>query len=202
MPDTLRMLSGIYNNYHLSIPTLFAFDGMDKAGTAAEGVTQEVTLLYREHHRWLGGWLRGKVGNGADADDLMQDTFIKVLRAHAQAQGQLQLRTPRAYLATIASRLVINFHRRRSLEQAYLEVLASMPESQVPSLETQAMMMEALLEIDQMLDGLGAKVKQAFLLAQCEELSYHQIAARLGISERTVRNYLAKAMAHCCLMLP
>lgn len=162
----------------------------------------ELTSLYREHHRWLSAWLRGKVGNGADADDLMQDTFIRVLCAHAQTGDGLQLRAPRSYLATIAGRLVINLHRRRSLERAYLEVLAHLPREDVPSLETQALMMEALMEIDQMLDGLGSKVKQAFILAQCEELSHAQIAARLKVSDRTVRNYLAKAMAHCCLMLP
>lgn len=175
---------------------------MGKAGMAAQNAAGEVSSLYREHHRWLGGWLRGKVGNGDDADDLVQDTFIRVLCAHAQAEGGLQLRSPRSYLATIASRLVINLHRRRSLERAYLEVLAGMPTGDVPSLETQAVMMEALIELDQMLDGLGSKVKQAFLLAQLEELSHAQIAARLKVSDRTVRHYLAKAMAHCCLMLP
>ncbi len=175
---------------------------MGKAGMAAQNAAGEVSSLYRDHHRWLGGWLRGKVGNGADADDLMQDTFIRVLRAHTEAEGGLQLRAPRSYLATIAGRLVINFHRRRSLEQAYLEVLATLPVADVPSLETQALMMEALMEIDQMLDGLGGKVKQAFIMAQFEELPHAQIAARLKVSERTVRHYIAKAMTHCCLMLP
>ncbi|MNF10559.1 putative RNA polymerase sigma factor FecI [compost metagenome] len=58
------------------------------------------------------------------------------------------------------------------------------------------------MEIDRMLDGLGAKVKCTFLLAQLDGLTYAQIAERQGISLRTVNNHMARAMEHCCLMLP
>ena len=71
----------------------------------------------------------------------------------------------------------------------------------MPCLETQALFKEALLEIDRLLDGLGPRVKKVFILAQFEELTYAEIARRLGLSLRTVNNYMAKAMAHCCLML-
>jgi RNA polymerase sigma-70 factor (ECF subfamily) len=112
----------------------------------------------------------------------------------------LEIREPRPYLSMIAKGLLIDLFRRRSLEQAYLEALAAMPELQQPSLEEQAILLQALVEIDRMLQGLGAKVKQAFILSQFEGLTYPQIAERLGISSRTVNNYMAKAMEHCCLM--
>ncbi|VFR87901.1 RNA polymerase sigma-70 factor, ECF subfamily [plant metagenome] len=64
------------------------------------------------------------------------------------------------------------------------------------------MLRSALIEIDAMLDGLGLKVKQAFLMAQSEDLPYAEIARRLGVSRRSVDNYVARAMAHCCLLLP
>ncbi|MCV2216302.1 sigma-70 family RNA polymerase sigma factor [Thauera sp. Sel9] len=170
--------------------------GMTEAGAPA----QDVATLYHDNHRWLSAWLRARMGNKADADDLAQDTFIRVLCAHANVQ--MALREPRAYLATVAGRLMANFYRRQSIERAYLEVLATLPQDEIPSLETQALMKEALLEIDQMLDGLGIKVKQAFLLAQFEEMPYAQIAERLGVSLRTVKNYVARAMVHCCEMMP
>ncbi|MNC77743.1 putative RNA polymerase sigma factor FecI [compost metagenome] len=47
---------------------------------------------------------------------------------------------------------------------------------------------------------MGTKVKQAFILSQFDGLTYPQIAERLNISTRTVNNYMAKAMEHCCLM--
>ncbi len=50
-----------------------------------------------------------------------------------------------------------------------------------------------------MLDGLGPKVKQAFLLSQLEGLGYVDIAARLGVSVSSVKKYMAKATEHCLL---
>jgi RNA polymerase sigma-70 factor (ECF subfamily) len=100
----------------------------------------------------------------------------------------------------IAKGLLIDLFRRRSLEQSYLEALAAMPEWQQPSLEEQAILLQALMEIDRLLQGLGTKVKQAFILSQFDGLTYPQIAERLNISTRTVNNYMAKAMEHCCLM--
>lgn len=152
--------------------------------------------LYTEHHAWLQGWLRMRLGNRSDAADLAQDTFVRLLKARTA----LQIREPRHYLSTVARGLVIDLFRRRALEQSYLHWLASVPESEQPSLEDQAVIIETLSEIDRMLDGLGQTVKQTFLLSQCEGLTYAVIAERLGISVRTVNNHMAKAMEHCCLM--
>ncbi|MFK9084482.1 sigma-70 family RNA polymerase sigma factor [Pseudomonas neuropathica] len=155
-----------------------------------------VNDLYCEHHGWLNGWLRQRLGNAFDAADLAQDTFVRVIKA----RNALEIREPRPYLSMIAKGLLIDLFRRRSLEQSYLEALAAMPEWQQPSLEEQAILLQALVEIDRLLQGLGTKVKQAFILSQFDGLTYPQIAERLNISARTVNNYMAKAMEHCCLM--
>ena len=62
-------------------------------------------------------------------------------------------------------------------------------------------MVEALLRIDAMLDGLRDKVREAFLLAQLDGLGYREIGARLGVSERMVKKYMAQAMLACVLAL-
>src|SRR5690606_36756392 len=107
-----------------------------------------------------------------DAADLTQDTFIKVMLAQV---GQ-KIREPRAYLATVANRLVLDHFRRQRVERSYLEVLASLPMEDMPSLEEQAIMKEALIEIDGMLDALGPKLKQVFIMSQFEGLSYADTA--------------------------
>ena len=48
--------------------------------------------------------------------------------------------------------------------------------------------------------ALAPAVRQAFLMAQLEGLGYVEIAPRLGVSERTVKRYMAEAMAHCILL--
>ena len=155
-----------------------------------------VNDLYCEHYGWLNGWLRKRLGNAFDAADLTQDTFVRVIKA----RSALDIREPRPYLSRIAKGLLIDLIRRRSLEQAYLEALATLPEALQPSLEEQAILLQALVEIDRLLQGLGTKVKQVFMLSQFDGLTYPQIAEQLNISVRSVNNYMAKAMEHCCLM--
>ena len=138
--------------------------------------------LYRDHNSWLRGWLRHRLSNSADAADLAQDTFVRVLLA--RSSGTLQ--EPRRYLATIARGLVIDLYRRRSLEQAYLDALMARPELHAPSAETRALILDSLLAIDRMLDGLGARTRQIFLAVQLDGLSYEKAADRCGVSAQGI----------------
>ncbi|CAM3838895.1 putative RNA polymerase sigma factor FecI [Pseudomonas reidholzensis] len=155
-----------------------------------------VNKLYLEHNTWLRGWLRRRVDSPCDAADLVQDTFVKVLKA----RNAPEIREPRQFLSTVAKGLMIDLFRRRSLEQAYLDTLSHLPCNEVPDVETQAILFEALVEVDQMLAGLGARVRQVFILSQLDGCTYAQIAQQLGVSLRTVNNDMAKAMEHCCLL--
>ncbi|BEG75742.1 sigma-70 family RNA polymerase sigma factor [Achromobacter xylosoxidans] len=155
-----------------------------------------VHLLYRAHHGWLHNWLRAKLGDSFDAADLAQDTFVRVLRHRHELDA---LREPRAYLTTIAKRLVLNLHRRRSLERAYLDALATLPEARAPSPEQRLLVLETLQEIDEMLAGLPLPARQAFLMAQLEGLGHAEIAARLNVSLRSVHRYIAKGYEQCIM---
>ena len=155
-----------------------------------------LTTLYSEHHGWLYGWLRGKLGNRAEAADLAQDTFLRLLGKREAAP----LREPRGYLATIARGLLIDRYRRQALEQAYLEALAQQTEPATICAETHAIIIETLLAIDRLLDRLGARTRTIFLLAQIEELSYVEISRRLGVSLPTVKKHLVRAYTECLLL--
>jgi RNA polymerase sigma-70 factor (ECF subfamily) len=155
-----------------------------------------VHLLYRHHHGWLQNWLRAKLGNTFDAADLAQDTFVRVLRHRHELERLLE---PRAYLTTIAKRLMLNLFRRRSLEQAYLDALACLPEALAPSPEQRLIILEALNDIDDMLAGLPRPTRQAFLMAQLEGMSHAEIAARLKVSLRTVHRYIVRGYEQCIL---
>lgn len=152
-------------------------------------LSTDLDTLYRQHHGWLEGWLRRKLNDTFAAADLAQDTFVSVIHS-GQAS---EIREPRPFLATIARRLIAHRHRRQCLEDAYLEVLASLPEAVYPSPEEQLQALETLRQIDSALDGLPAQVKEAFLLAHLEELSYADIAERLGVSSSSVKQYLMRA---------
>ena len=156
-----------------------------------------VESLYLDHHSWLTGWLRRRLGCPDSAADLAQDTFIRVL----SAREPVAIIEPRAFLTTLAKRVLFNHYRRQDLERAYLETLAQMPEMLAPSEEDKAIILQTLIELDQLLDGLPRLVKRAFLLAQVDGLTYPQIAAALGISVATVKRHLHKAALRCYFAL-
>lgn len=104
---------------------------------------------------------------------------------------------PRAFLATVARRLLSNLYRRRALEQAYLDALAQLPEACHPSPEDVFLVREALAQIDRLLDGLKPRMRQILLLHRLEGLTQPAIAERLGISLSTVERDLRLAMLHC-----
>ncbi len=152
--------------------------------------------LYCDHHSWLVGMLRRKLGNGDSAADLAQDTFLRVL-ANRNVDAILR---PREYLATIARGLVTDAYRRQAIERAYLETLAARPEPVAISPETRAILLETVLAIDRMLDQLGPRTREIFLLAQFEELTYAQVGAHLGVSLTTVKKHMVRALTQCLLL--
>lgn len=147
--------------------------------------------LYRDHHSWLRVWLHKKLGCGQQAAELAQDTFLKLLLRPCNPEQ------PRAYLLTIARRLVFESWRRRDLERAWLAELAVLPAAFSPSEEERAIWLETLIAIDALLDGLSAKARRAFLLSQLEGYTYAEIAVELGVSASRVRQYMAQALTRC-----
>jgi RNA polymerase sigma-70 factor (ECF subfamily) len=120
---------------------------------------------------------------------------VRVLTARGQPPDTLA--EPRAYLTTIAQRLLANHLRRRQIERAYLDALATLPEPVAPPPDARLMVLETLVAIDRLLGGLPVVARKAFLLWRLEELTQEQIAAQLGISRTSVRRHLAAAAERC-----
>ncbi len=160
-------------------------------------VSSPLQTLYCDHHGWLHGWLRQRLGNASDAADLAHDTFLRIL-----GRGQREtLREPRAYLAAVANGLLVSHWRRRDLERAWLDTLAAHPQVVAPSPEDRALVLEALEQIARMLDGLPARCREIFLLSQLDGLTYPQISVQLGVSVNVVQKAMTRAVGHCFLVL-
>ena len=146
--------------------------------------------LFRSHYRWLCSRLQRHLGSLAHAEDIAADTFVQLL----SSPGVAPIRQPRALLTTIAQRLMYQRWRRRDRERACLgaEVV-----DETLSPEDLAQRLEALQAIDRLLDGLPGKVKATFLASQLTGLTYPQIAAELGISQRSVSSHMAHAFKRC-----
>lgn len=156
-----------------------------------------IQTLYIEHHRWLLGFLRRRLGGADHAADLAHDTFERIMAVDPEPI----LAQPRAYLSTVAKRLLFRHHRRSVIESAYLDVLAARGEPCEPSVESRLIVVETLVELCRMVDGMDARTRAIFLMAQLEGLSYPDIAQRTGHTLDIVKKTMSKALQRCfCVM--
>jgi len=156
-----------------------------------------VHSFYINHHVWLRNWLAKKVGSTFDAADLAQDTFTKLLSKNELTS----IIEPRAYITNVAHGLMANFFRRRDIESAYLDALAHLGGSDdanhANSAETQLILLERIIALDTMLNGLSHNARAAFLLHRVDGMPYAEIAQELGVTVSSIKKYIAKALLHC-----
>ncbi|MCQ6263640.1 sigma-70 family RNA polymerase sigma factor [Alloalcanivorax profundimaris] len=165
----------------------------DTAG-ASSGAMPDIGLLYHEHHGWLFNWLRRKLLSPQDAADLSHDTFLRLITG-----GPARIHEPRAYLLVIASRLLINRNQRQRIEREALYSVAVLLEGTDRRGPEQVAGARDLLSrvLHLLLEELPDKPRRAFLMARLEGLSYRAIGERLAVSESSVKQYLARCLAHC-----
>ncbi len=118
------------------------------------------------------------------------------------ASSPAAIRQPRAYLTRIANCVLVSWRRRQSLELAWLEALATLPEPLQPSPEQQSVIVETLHEIDALLDTLRPRVKQAFLMATLDGMKQKDIAQALGVALPTVKKFIHQAYVTCLSLMP
>ncbi|TMN70939.1 RNA polymerase subunit sigma [Pseudoalteromonas sp. S1727] len=152
--------------------------------------------MYKKHSNWLSIYIQRRLGCPEATADLVQDTYLRLL-----AKATLpSMQDSRRYLTHIAKGLVIDLYRKRSVESAYLELIANDPVAMSASPESQLLIIEALTEIDMLLQQLPDKVRQALLMRQLENMSYKQIAKQLNVSVSSVEKYIARALQSCLMV--
>jgi len=155
---------------------------------------QYLSELFQRHYGWLCDRLRRHLDGPESAEDIACETFLQLLAA----PNVVPIREPRALLTTIAQRLIYQRWRRRDLERNYLDGLIFEEDAHTPSPENLAATLQTLDRIDRRLNRLPPKVKTTFMLSRSVGLTYPEIATRLGISARSVSDYMEKAET-CCL---
>lgn len=121
------------------------------------------------------------------ADDLTQETFLRVIGALPRFSGRSSART---WLLAIARRVVIDHIRgkRRQARVADLPSLENAMHAQRPSRG-----FEDIVEAAMLVDGLDLDRRHALLLTQVLGLSYAEAAAVCGCPVGTIRSRVARA---------
>lgn len=153
----------------------------------------EVDDIFRQHYAWLRGRLARRVSCSSEAEDIASEAFLQL----TEDGGRSNIREPRAFLTTLAKRILIKLWQRQDLERAYVDTLRHMPEAQALSPEEHSLLLEAICQIDRALAALPLPVKTAFLLSRLDGLTYPEIAKHMGISLATVERHMKRALLQC-----
>lgn len=166
--------------------------------------------LVRTHHRRVYGLCYRFTGNGADAEDLTQDVFLKVysnLASFDMGRGSLQV-----WITTMTRNLLVdNFRRTRnqratgSLDEGWdvTDELRPVDRLVSPSLSPHesAAQKELSKMVQDALACVSVELREAVILRDLQDLDYKEIAQVLGIPEGTVKSRISRGRAELARLL-
>jgi RNA polymerase sigma-70 factor (ECF subfamily) len=140
---------------------------------------------------WWGDLLRQiarRTGNQADAEDLLHSAYLRL----ESYRSENVVHDPAAFLVRTAFNISIDNYRRSKKFQA--EDCGTLAVEDLSPLQDEVLASRARLErVKEGLLQLSPKTREIFLMHRLNNYKYHEIAARLNISESSVEKHIAKA---------
>jgi RNA polymerase sigma factor (sigma-70 family) len=160
-----------------------------------------IATAVARHGRPLMRFLVSRLPNAADAPDLLQEVYLRILRLERPDLIQ----SPEAYLFTIAANIAREYHLKRSSGPVHITlddvpsegIFADIEPFATPWPEDAAMRADRLRRLEQALGQLSSKARATLIWHRRDGYTYDEIAQRLGVSRNMVKKYLAQALAHC-----
>ncbi len=162
---------------------------------------QFLSSVVARHGRPLMKFFASRLPNSADAPDLVQEVYLRLLRLDRPDL----IRCPEAYLFTIASNIVHEHSLKRSSRPPHI-ALEDTPPDELPTdieafataaPEHAAVQADRLRELELVLSQLSPKARATLVWHRRDGHTYNEIGERLGISRNMVKKYLSQALAQC-----
>lgn len=159
-------------------------------GAPPAGYTMD--RLFRSYHAILMNFLRQRLFNKFEAEDVAQEVYYRI----ARRPGLEQLAYPKAFLMQTARNLLIDMNRHRRKRQAAvqldMEALASAEDISAGTPETNLQVEQMVNAVETLLSQLDARYQAVFWMHRIEGKTYRQISEELNIAQSTVE----KRMRH------
>ena len=140
-----------------------------------------------------------RVGNRAEAEDLTQEVFLRVLRQ----DNAVDVTRAKAYVFTAAANLLRDRARQAKSRQTQTRATLDDPSQEnLPDLVEEISPERVLVGKDTLRDVLGAlndmnqRTRDIFVLYRIEKMKQHEIASLYGLSLSAIEKHLAKAIAY------
>ncbi len=150
---------------------------------------KEYMALVDAHGAVLWATLRRLCGNNHDADDLFQETAVRVWRSFG---SRPVLRNPRAWLITIGYRAFLDARQRTGCHTS--SPLDECVDNRVNSPDEQAEQAESNAQLNQHVDQLPADLREVITLHYLGGLTIRQTAAAMQVSLAITKNRLHAAL--------
>jgi RNA polymerase sigma-70 factor (ECF subfamily) len=162
----------------------------------AEGDRDALAPLMERHYRRLYRVALAYVRNADDAQDVLQETFVKAFRHAARWNGSAEVGR---WLTRIAVNQSIDRYRRERRRRASIEPLEEGDHDERvadadPSPERRVASAETVARIDAALRALPQRQRAVFVLRHYEDMSLEEIGRTLGLRLGTVKSSLHRAV--------
>lgn len=170
--------------------------GESKDSPDAVSQRRYIESLFTKYRSSLESYLTGLMRNDEDAQELLQETYVRLL----QQENLDHLETnARAYLFKVATNLVRDrFRREKARQREWHEPFEESEHSDDSA--APAARLEWSTALDQLktsIAELNPRCRRVFILHRFRHKSYAEIALLLGVTTRTVERDMSAAMAHC-----
>jgi RNA polymerase sigma-70 factor (ECF subfamily) len=142
-----------------------------------------LTSAWHEHEAELRGWLRHRLGNAADAEDLLQDVFLKAMR---QGERFCAITNARAWLYEVARNALADRLR-------LVRATVALPDDLSADIEEAAAVDSLAACLPRVLSELSPEDREAITLCDLERLPQQEYARRKGLSLAGAKSRVQRA---------
>ena len=165
-----------------------------------EDVSEIITALVAEYSTTLYRVAYSVTRNAAEAEDIVQETFLRVLK-HQNKLGEI--RDARVWLVRIAWNLALDRKRRgktRPETEDIADLVRTLPSSERRA-DDEVISAQEQARVLALIDNLPIKERQALLLSAMDELSTAEIAGICSTTESSIRSRIFRARRDLAAML-
>lgn len=165
-----------------------------------DGDDAAYTALYHRYSARVLNYIRSLVrGDDGAADDIFQETFLRLFRERERCRGgeSKPVKNAGGWLFRVARNLTLNHIRSASyitaIEPHDERLLVSVEESHAPLFDDPVDDERLLEEVHRVVNTLPAGLREVFMLREVNGMSYEETAGIIGCSEEAARMRLSRA---------
>lgn len=149
---------------------------------------EEYRVAFNTYFKALRNYVYYHSSDAGLAEDIAQDAFVKLW----ETRSRIDKKTIRAYLYTIAHNLMLNQFKHNQVFYKFRYAITKDRDNDTP--EKIAEIREYGDKLQQVLSQLPDGGREVFLMNRLDDLTYNEIAARLGLSVKAIEKRMTKVL--------